>query len=204
LTRNPSKKANKRRTCDRYYRKNAPKSAKITKILKKLYAITLLGCTNDPFGLLFVCVVVPSRKEFKMMTPRSTRIRGVVLVTAMAAVATCVMASPLTVPPMPHPKPSVALAASPLTVPPMPHPKPSVALAASPLTVPPMPPAKPSVTLAASPLTVPPMPHPKPSVTLAASPLTVPPMPHPKPSVTLAASPLTVPPMPPAKPSVTA
>jgi len=80
------------------------------------------------------------------MRSTSLRVRGTVLVAAMAAVATSAIASPLTVPPMPSTRPHVTLAASPLTVPPMPSTRPHVTLAASPLTVPPMPSTRPHVT----------------------------------------------------------
>ena len=80
------------------------------------------------------------------MTSSSMKFRSLVIGAAMAAVASCAAASPLTVPPMPPGNPTVTLAASPLTVPPMPPGNPTVTLAASPLTVPPMPPGNPTVT----------------------------------------------------------
>jgi hypothetical protein len=87
-----------------------------------------------------------SSKECTFMMLRSLNIRSLVLGAAMAAVATYMVASPLSVPPVPQTNPSVIASASPLSVPPVPQTNPSVIASASPLSVPPVPQTNPSVT----------------------------------------------------------
>jgi len=60
------------------------------------------------------------------MIYQSLKVRHLILVISIAAVASYAFASPLSVPPMPPLKPGVTMAASPLSVPPMPPLKPGV------------------------------------------------------------------------------